>query len=51
MIINRKGGNEGAKFLNDEDEDIEEYRRHLDLIVDECNEIKSNSTLDTKHVF
>jgi len=36
MIINRKGGNEGAKYMNDDDEDIEEYRRHLDLIVDEC---------------
>lgn len=51
MISNRKGGNEGAKYIDEADEDIEEYRRHMDLIVDECKEIRSNTTMDTKNVF
>lgn len=51
MIVNRKGGPAGAKYMTDEDEDIEEFRRHVDLIIEECHDIKSNSTIDTKHVF
>jgi hypothetical protein len=43
LIVSRKGGGI-SKFMADEDEDIEECRRHIELIIEECGEIKKAST-------
>ena len=50
MIASRKGGGV-SKFIQDDDEDIEECRRHIELIVEECNEIKKASTEETRYCF
>ena len=38
----------GAGIL---DEDIEEHRRHLELIIDLCKDIRSSSQYDVRRVF
>jgi hypothetical protein len=43
MIIARKGSGI-SKIISDDDEEIEEFRRHIELIIDECKEIKNACT-------
>lgn len=45
------GGGANVAFLIDEDDDIEECRRHIELIIDMCQEIKRASTEDSRYVF